>query len=46
VRNPVNDMPAFSTALLSDQDVADIYAYVTSLPGPRSARDIPLLNTN
>ena len=46
VRNPVNDMPAFSDAVLSDKDIADIYAFVESLPGPRSAKDIPLLNTN
>jgi mono/diheme cytochrome c family protein len=46
VRNPVNDMPAFSDAVLSDQDIADIYTFVESLPGPRSAKDIPLLNTN
>jgi mono/diheme cytochrome c family protein len=44
VRNPVNDMPAFSDALLSDKDIADIYTFVRSLPGPRSARDIPILN--
>jgi mono/diheme cytochrome c family protein len=46
VRNPVNDMPAFSDAVLSDKDIADIYAFVESLPGPRSAKDIPILNTN
>jgi mono/diheme cytochrome c family protein len=46
VRNPVNDMPAFSDAVLSDKDVADIYAFVESLPGPRSAKDIPILNDN
>ena len=46
VRNPVNDMPAYSDAVLSDKDIADIYAFVQSLPGPRSAKDIPLLNTN
>jgi mono/diheme cytochrome c family protein len=46
VRNPVNEMPAFSDAVLSDQEIADIYAFVESLPGPRSAKDIPLLNTN
>jgi mono/diheme cytochrome c family protein len=46
VRNPVNDMPAFSNAVLSDKDVADIYAFVESLPGPRSAKDIPILNNN
>jgi mono/diheme cytochrome c family protein len=44
IRNPVNDMPAFSDALLSDKDIADIYAFVQSLPGPRSAKDIPILN--
>jgi mono/diheme cytochrome c family protein len=46
VRNPVNDMPAFSDAVLSDKDIADIYAFVESLPGPRSAKDIPILNNN
>jgi mono/diheme cytochrome c family protein len=46
VRNPVNDMPAFSNAVLSDKDMADIYAFVESLPGPRSAKDIPILNNN
>jgi mono/diheme cytochrome c family protein len=44
VRNPVNDMPAYSDAVLSDKDIADIYAFVESLPGPRSAKDIPILN--
>jgi mono/diheme cytochrome c family protein len=44
IRNPVNDMPAFSDAVLSDKDIADIYAFVESLPGARSAKDIPLLN--
>jgi mono/diheme cytochrome c family protein len=44
VRNPVNDMPAFSDANLSDKDISDIYAFVQSLPGPRSAKDIAILN--
>jgi len=44
LRDPANDMPAYSTALLSDQDVADIYAFVQSLPGPRSAKDVSILN--
>src|ERR1700740_58432 len=44
VRNPVNDMPAFSDANLSDKDIADIFAFVRSLPGPRSAKDIAILN--
>jgi mono/diheme cytochrome c family protein len=44
IRNPVNDMPAYSDAVLSDKDIADIYAFVKSLPGPRSPKDFPILN--
>jgi len=44
VRNPINDMPAFPTAILSDKDIADIYAFVESLPGPRAPKDFPILN--
>jgi mono/diheme cytochrome c family protein len=44
LRDPANDMPAYSDALLSHQDIADIYAYVESLPGPGSAKDISILN--
>jgi mono/diheme cytochrome c family protein len=46
LRNPSNDMPAYNEAVLSDQDVADIYAFVESLPGPKSAKDFPILNNN
>ena len=44
LRNPANDMPAYSEAVLSDKDIADIYAFVESLQGPRSPKDIPILN--
>ena len=44
IRNPINDMPAFPTAILSDKDIADIYAFVESLPGPRAPKDFPILN--
>ena len=44
LRNPANDMPAYSGAVLSDQDIADIYAFVTALPGKGSAKDIAILN--
>jgi mono/diheme cytochrome c family protein len=37
-------MPAYSDAVLSDKDIADIYAFVKSLPGSRSPKDIPILN--
>jgi mono/diheme cytochrome c family protein len=44
LRNPADEMPAFSAAVLSDKDVADIYAFIQSLPGPRSPKDIAILN--
>jgi mono/diheme cytochrome c family protein len=44
LRNPANDMPAYSEAVLSDNDIVDIYAFVESLPGPRSSKDISILN--
>ena len=44
LRSPSDDMPAFSTAVVSDQEVADIYAFVQTLPGATSAKDIAILN--
>ena len=44
IRDPSDNMPAYSDAVLSDKDIADIYAFVKSLPGPRSAKDISILN--
>ena len=44
LRNPANDMPAYSEAVLSDKDIVDIYAFVESLLGPRSSKDISILN--
>jgi mono/diheme cytochrome c family protein len=46
VRAGPNEMPAYPEPVLSDRELADIYAFVRSLPGPRPARDIPLLNVN
>jgi ubiquinol-cytochrome c reductase cytochrome c subunit len=36
-------MPAFPPAALSDGDLADVRAYLASLPAPPAADDIPLL---
>ena len=44
IRAPSNDMPAFSDAVLSDNDIADVYAFLESLAGPRSPKDISILN--
>ena len=35
VRAPSGDMPPFSTRVLSDADLQDIYAYLISLPKPQ-----------
>ncbi len=44
VRRPRQVMPPYTPKNLSDQDLADIYAYIVSIkPGP-AAKDIPLLN--
>jgi mono/diheme cytochrome c family protein len=43
VRKPRQAMPPYTEKNLSNQDLADIYAYVLSIkPGP-AAKDIPLL---
>ncbi len=44
VRHPGGTMPPFTSKVASDQDLADIYAFVSSLPEPPKAKDIPLLN--
>jgi mono/diheme cytochrome c family protein len=43
VRAPSGDMPPFSTKVLSDADLQDIYAYLVSLPKPQTPDRIPLL---
>jgi mono/diheme cytochrome c family protein len=43
VRDPSGAMPPFHAEILSDSDLADIYAYLESLPKPKPASDIPLL---
>jgi mono/diheme cytochrome c family protein len=43
LRAAPNDMPAFSTDVLSDRDAADIHAYLRSLPGRKPVKDFPLL---
>jgi mono/diheme cytochrome c family protein len=44
LREPPNDMPAFSTALLSDKEAADMWAWLHALPGRKPAKEFPLLN--
>jgi mono/diheme cytochrome c family protein len=44
VRKPVNQMPPYTSKAVPDQDLADIYAYLKSIPMPPKGKDIPLLN--
>ena len=44
VRKPINQMPPYTSKALPDQDLADIYAYLKSIPMPPKGKDIPLLN--
>ena len=44
VRTTNGQMPPFREAVLSDQELDDIYAYLQSRPQPKAASDIPLLN--
>jgi len=43
VRAPRQDMPAYRTQQLPDQDLADIYAYVLTLKPQRDAKGLPAL---
>ena len=44
VRRPTGAMPAYIDKVLSDADAADIWGYMKSMPAPKPAKDIPLLN--
>ncbi len=49
IRNPRNaiqtytPMPVYTQKVLTDQQVADMYAYLASIPPARKLQDIPLL---
>jgi mono/diheme cytochrome c family protein len=44
VRAPGNNqMPTYSAKVISDQQLADIWTYVKTLPNAPAAKDIPLL---
>jgi ubiquinol-cytochrome c reductase cytochrome c subunit len=44
LRSPARQMPPYASTVLSDQEVADIYAFLRSRPEPPKADSIPLLN--
>lgn len=44
VRAPKGQMPPYTAKVVSDQDLADIYAFLKSFPPPAPASSIPLLS--
>jgi mono/diheme cytochrome c family protein len=45
VRRPRGDMPSFSVKILPDATLADIYAYLMSIPAGKPGSQLPLLNS-
>jgi mono/diheme cytochrome c family protein len=43
VRAPRQDMPAYRKEFVSDQELADMYAYLLTVKPSAAAKDIPLL---
>jgi len=44
VRAPTGQMPPYTSKVVSDQDLADIYAFLKTFPPPAPASSIPLLS--
>jgi mono/diheme cytochrome c family protein len=43
VRNPAADMPPYTAKVISDDDLASIYAFLQARPQPKPVNAIPLL---
>ena len=44
VRQPAGQMPPYTSKVISDQELTDIFAYLQSRPKGTPSKDIPLLN--
>ncbi len=44
IHQPTGQMPPYTSKVISDQELADIYAYLQSRPRAAPSKDIPLLN--
>jgi len=44
VRHPAGQMPPYTAKVVTDQELADIYAYLQSIPKPPDVKSIPILN--
>ena len=43
IRKPAGEMPPYTARVVNDQQAADLYAYLQSLPKPPALDSIPLL---
>ncbi|PYS04643.1 MAG: hypothetical protein DMG12_09620 [Acidobacteria bacterium] len=43
IRKPAGEMPPYTAKVVTEQQAADIYAFLQSLPRPPAAETIPLL---
>ncbi|MGH9355695.1 MAG: c-type cytochrome, partial [Terriglobia bacterium] len=43
VRHPMGNMPPYTNKVVSDVELADIFAFLRSLPAPPKVETIPLL---
>ena len=44
VRKPSGQMPAYTSRVTSDQELADIYAFLRTIPASPPVQSLPLLN--
>jgi mono/diheme cytochrome c family protein len=44
MREPWNEMVPYTAKILTDQELADIYAFLLTIPAPPAVNTIPLLN--
>jgi ubiquinol-cytochrome c reductase cytochrome c subunit len=45
IREPKGQMPPYTEKVVSDAELADVYAFLQSLPQPPDPKSIPLLNS-
>jgi mono/diheme cytochrome c family protein len=43
LRKPLGEMPPYTVKVVSDQELADLYAFLQSRQHPPAAKDVPLL---
>jgi ubiquinol-cytochrome c reductase cytochrome c subunit len=46
VRNPINEMPPFTTKVLSEDELLNIYAFLQSIPPPPDVHTISILGAS